>query len=259
MLDDAAQLLALIGRIYDAALEPALWTDVVEKAGRFVGGSGASIFSQDSVRKQGKSHYNFGVDPQYEQLYFNKYIKLDPLRAAYLTFEVGSVTSNSNVVPYAEFIETRFYKEWARPQGWVDNVFAVLERSPTSFAAFVAFRHERDGVADDATHRLMRLIAPHLRRAVLIGKVIDLKTIVAATFADALDGLSAGMFLVDADGHIVHANAAGHAMLEAGDVCARPVAGWLPAIRKPTERCVTSSSPPATATRPSASRASPCH
>jgi hypothetical protein len=32
---------------------------------------------------------------------------------------------------------------------------------------------------------------------VLIGKVIDLKVIGAATFADALDGLSAGMFEID--------------------------------------------------------------
>ena len=47
----------------------------------------------------------------------------------------------------------------------------------------------------------------------LIGKVIDLKGAEAATFADTLDGISAGMFLVDASRRIVHANAAGHVML----------------------------------------------
>ena len=35
----------------------------------------------------------------------------------------------------------------------------------------------------------------------------------AATLADALDGLAAGMFLVDAAGRIVHANARGHAII----------------------------------------------
>src|SRR5262245_33356468 len=35
----------------------------------------------------------------------------------------------------------------------------------------------------------------------------------AATFADALDGLGAGLFLVDKTGRIIHANASGHAML----------------------------------------------
>jgi len=36
--------------------------------------------------------------------------------------------------------------------------------------------------------------------------------------ADTFDGLSAGMFLVDAGGRIVHANVAGHVVLAAGDV-----------------------------------------
>src|SRR6185369_6747661 len=38
----------------------------------------------------------------------------------------------------------------------------------------------------------------------------------ATTFADALDGLSAGMFVVDAEGRIVHTNTSGRALLEDG-------------------------------------------
>jgi DNA-binding CsgD family transcriptional regulator len=224
--DDKAQLSALIGGIYDAVLEPALWAGVVESAGRFVGGVGASIFRQDSIRKIGNSYYQFGIDPHFERLYFEKYIKFDPLSAAYLTLNVGDVSSSSNIIPPAEFFETRFYREWARPQGLVDNVFAILERSPTSIAAFIVFRHERDGLADDDARQLLGLIAPHLRRAVLIGKVIDLRTIEAATFADTLDGLNAGIFLVDATGRIVHANAAGHGILAVGDIL-RSFAGRL--------------------------------
>jgi DNA-binding CsgD family transcriptional regulator len=64
----------------------------------------------------------------------------------------------------------------------------------------------------------MRLIVPHIRRAVLVGRMFDLKAAEAATFADTLDGLNAGMCLVDAGGRIVHANAAGHAILGLGDV-----------------------------------------
>ena len=224
--DDKAHLSALIGSIYDAVLEPALWTGVVERAGKFVGGVGASIFRQDSVRKIGNSYYHSGIDPRFERLYFEKYIKFDPLSAAYLTLKVGDVSSSSIIIPPAEFFETRFYREWARPQGLVDNVFAILERSPTSIAAFIVFRHERDGLADDDARQLLGLIAPHLRRAVLIGKVIDLRTIEAATFADTLDGLNAGIFLVDATGLIVHANVAGHGILAVGDIL-RSFAGRL--------------------------------
>ena len=61
----------------------------------------------------------------------------------------------------------------------------------------------------------------------------------AAAMADVLDGLSAGMFLVDADCRIVHANAAGRVVLAAGDVLccaagrlAAPEAGANQSLRK---------------------------
>jgi DNA-binding CsgD family transcriptional regulator len=64
----------------------------------------------------------------------------------------------------------------------------------------------------------MSLIISHIRRAVLIGKVIDLHKVEAAALADTLDGLATAMLLVDANGRIVHANAAAHVMLEQGSV-----------------------------------------
>jgi DNA-binding CsgD family transcriptional regulator len=70
---------------------------------------------------------------------------------------------------------------------------------------------------DDDMRRRMALVAPHARRAVLIGKAIDRKADEAATFADILDTLSAGLFLIDANGRIVHANAAGREILGADD------------------------------------------
>jgi DNA-binding CsgD family transcriptional regulator len=99
----------------------------------------------------------------------------------------------------------------------VDGLNAVLDKSVTSAALFVVFRHQRDGVVDDEMRRRMRLIVPHIRRAVLIGRLIDLRATDAANLADTLDGLSAGMCAVDADGRIVHANVACHVILDARD------------------------------------------
>jgi DNA-binding CsgD family transcriptional regulator len=40
----------------------------------------------------------------------------------------------------------------------------------------------------------------------------------AATFADTLDGLDAGLYLVDANARLIHANTAGQAILDARDI-----------------------------------------
>jgi len=68
----------LIGDIYDAALEPSLWPDVVGRAGRFVGGQVASIFSKSPIAGGGDVLCQSGIDPHYCRLYFEKYVKLDP-------------------------------------------------------------------------------------------------------------------------------------------------------------------------------------
>jgi DNA-binding CsgD family transcriptional regulator len=60
----------------------------------------------------------------------------------------------------------------------------------------------------------MSLIVPHVRRAVLIGNVLDLKTSEVMVFADTLSGLAAGVFLVDENARIVFANTSGQIMLD---------------------------------------------
>jgi DNA-binding CsgD family transcriptional regulator/PAS domain-containing protein len=215
---EAEQLSQLIGDIYDAALDPALWVGVLGRVRDFVAGQTATLFWKDAVGKSGNVYYgDGGLDPHYTQLYFDKYVKLDPATTGQYFAELEKPISTVDLLPYDDFLETRFYREWAKPQGLVDFASAVLDKSVTSAAMFGVFRHERHGIVDDETRRRMRLIVPHVRRAVLIGRAIDLKTAEAASFADTLDGLSAGMFLVDASARIIHANASGHAMLGAND------------------------------------------
>jgi DNA-binding CsgD family transcriptional regulator len=153
-------------------------------------------------------------------------VRLDPSTTSHVLAEIGEPVATADIMPYDEFLETRFYKEWARPQQLVDFVTAVLEKSATGAALFGVFRHERHGPADDEMRRLMRLIIPHIRRAALIGRVIDLKAAEADSLADTVDGISAGMFMVDASARIVHANASGHAMLAQGSAL-RVVGGKL--------------------------------
>jgi DNA-binding CsgD family transcriptional regulator len=212
------RLSELIGRIYDAALDSTLWVDVLGKTKNFIGGQAAALAWKDAVAKRGGLYYDDGISPYYRQLYFDKYIKLDPCTTGQFFAEIGDAIATADVIPYEEFLQTRFYKEWARPQGLVDGGMTLLEKSITSAAFLGLFRNECNGVIDEEARQRIRLLAPHFRRAVLIGKMIDLKTAEAASLADTLDGISAGMLLVDATGRIVHTNVAGHVMLSAADV-----------------------------------------
>src|SRR5690242_14195105 len=166
--------------------------------------------------------------PYYVRLYAETYWKFDPV-ASLPDCDVEQIVSVPDLVSYDEFRAGRFYREWAQPQGWVDAANAVLEKSATSCAYLSVVRNEKSGMVDEEMRRRMRLVVPHVRRAVRTGKVIDLSQAEAATFADILDGLSPAIFPGDAEGQIVHGNAAGRSVLDKCDVL-RAVHGRLTAI-----------------------------
>ncbi len=218
-MPELEQISKLIGLIYDASLDPAQWPHALGRVAAFVPGFSAALFAKDVADKSGNIYYHDGAtEADYRQLYFETYIRLDPFNNAHVFAEIGEPVSAADCMSPEEFRQSRFYVEWVRPQGFVDFGCAVLDKSATGAAMLGIFRHERDGMVDDDARRRIRLIVPHVRRAALIGKVVDLKTAQAATFADTLDGITAAMFLVDARGRVVHANAAGHAMLGEADV-----------------------------------------
>jgi len=216
-MNDREQLSALIGDIYDAVLDPAQRVDVIEKIASFSGGHSGGLLSKHSLGYSEHLYCYIGTDPESLQAYSESYPKLDPTAATH-SFGVAQVVSATDVVPYDEFRRGRFYREWARPHGWVAVASAVVDKSATSCTFLSVVRHEASGVVDDEMRRRMALVVPHVRRAYLIGKTINLGQAEAACFSDILDGLSAGMILVDGIGRVVHANAAGNAILGAAGV-----------------------------------------
>jgi DNA-binding CsgD family transcriptional regulator len=228
-MQDAERIPSLVGDIYDAALDPALWSDVLCDVRDFVGGAAAWVFSKDTSSKSLNIYYDCGgVDRHYHQLYCDQYAKLDPLTSGQVLAEIGRPISTADIMAVDEFERTRFCQEWRRPQGFIDFGTAALDKSATGAALFGVFRKERQGLFDDDARSRMRQIVPHIRRAMLIGRAIDLKTAEASALADTLDGVSAGMFLVDKSGRIIHANASGRAMLDERSVL-RAISGRLAA------------------------------
>jgi DNA-binding CsgD family transcriptional regulator len=223
-----AETLDLVGVIYDAALDPAVWPQALERVCGFVGGSMGNIFWQDVVAKAARRGFEWGNDPHYTHLYMETYAKISPLFPAAFAFPVGHVFRQSDVIPYEELHETRIYREWMLPQGYVDFIGCHLEKSAASCIPMTVIRHERDGLVGDESIERMKLVVPHVRRAALIGNVIGLRSCESASLSDMLDELAAGIFLVDATARIVHANTSGQEMLQRGTVV-RKVSGRLTA------------------------------
>jgi DNA-binding CsgD family transcriptional regulator len=216
-MDESEQLSKLIGDIYDTALEPSLWSNVLENAAAFVGGAAASVYAKDAAKRNIQISYQYGTDPLYVASYIEKYVKFDPSTNCQIFAEVGDIISTEDYMAYDEFLETRFYREWARPQGLVDAATGVLLKTSTEVAMFSVFRHERNGRVNGEARRRINLLMPHVRRAVLVGRLLAAKESEAAELADTFDALRSAVFLVDAKGRIAHTNAAARRLLSKRD------------------------------------------
>jgi DNA-binding CsgD family transcriptional regulator len=216
MVPDPQFLSELIGGLYDTALDGAMWPGLLQRLADFIGGSAASIYSKSAAT--GDVFHQIGTDPHYEQMYFSKYVRLDPSTTGHLLADVGQIVSLSDIMPYGEYVETRLHREWARPQDLVDCLSTPLDKSTDSAALFGVFRHRDNGMVDDETRRRASLVIPHVRRAVLIGNMLETSATGTTAFIEALNGLAAAVFLVDKCSRIVFANTSGLAMLDDGRI-----------------------------------------
>jgi DNA-binding CsgD family transcriptional regulator len=217
-LDDTERLSDLIGAVYDASLDPSRWLGVLEQTAAFLNTATATLGSFDAANRKTDLSIPWGYDPHYLKLLEERYLRINPTIEGGALTKAGDVWAIGDVVPYEQFYASAMYREWGQPQGYIDGAQATLENSATAHSFLHAIRHERHGMVDDAMRRRLRLLYPHFRRAILIGKVIDLHKVEAASIADTLDGLAAGMFLLDERARIVHANARGRTVVSEGAV-----------------------------------------
>lgn len=231
---DQQRLSDLISAVYDAAIDASLWESAIERVAGFVGGSGGGLFCKDVGALHASIPHRVGFQ---EPLPVALFQQIYPAAEGHFLGDIEQPIATTDLMPSDELAGSELYRQWAEPQGLVDFLSAVVERSTISAAIFGVFRHQRDGVVDDHARRQMKLIAPHIRRAVLIGRMFEFKAAEVATFVDTLDGLSAGMYLVDANGRLIHANAAGHALLAEGGIL-RSIGDRLVARESQTDRAL---------------------
>jgi DNA-binding CsgD family transcriptional regulator/PAS domain-containing protein len=227
----------LVGDIYDAALDPTLWTRALERSCCFVGGASAVLFWHDVVTESSAALHVFNEDPHYTKLYFETYLPMNPVLPAASFVEPGLIYTPTDIVPKAELIATRFHKEWVEPQGIVDVVCVNLQKDATCAAMLNIRRDETQGIVDDEARRRAALIVPHFQRAVSIGRSFVQHRTSQSILTDTLEKVEAGVFLLEPNGRIVFVNESGRAMLDEG-VLLRASGGSLMAVESAPRRAL---------------------
>ena len=86
-MDADERLSAVIGEVYDASLDPALWSHVLETVCGYIGCSGAAFHSQDLLSHTANLQLYWGNDKYFADAYQDKYCKINPIFLVYFFLE----------------------------------------------------------------------------------------------------------------------------------------------------------------------------
>lgn len=213
-LAELEEISAVIADVYDAALDPDIWHLALESACEFVEGAAGFLYFQDLAGMSGDACYVFGDDPGQRQSCFEAFSKFNPAYVAAPELAIGDVRSGLSLFSEVDLRASPLHSGWLEPQSYCDFATVVLERSNVTLTCLTFAKQEGDGCVEPPMVERIGLLVPHFRRASAIAEALGMRKVQADALSEVVDGLSAGVFLVDAQGGVVHANASGRRMLE---------------------------------------------
>ncbi len=214
------KLSALIGAIYDCAVAPDRWEATLQSLRVELSFATAVLAVHPLPAGDLTIFATSGIAPQWLGRiwgYGEETLELWGGAARISQFPLDEPIVQSRVTDRATWNDNPWITEWGYPQGLWDAVGFAFARDPKMIGNLTFGRHRTAGEVGDAELTALRLIAPHVRRAIAISHLLEVKTLEALTFASALERLTVGVLLVDEHSGIVHANAAAGAMLRARD------------------------------------------
>lgn len=204
----------LVGAIYDCVLDPSRWLDALAAIRRELHCHNAVLGLQALPSGEMLVNITEGIEGQWlERMpdYGADVVELWGGLAVYHATPLLEPLVWSQMAPPG-YERNRYYREWAVPQGLTDSLAIALTRDSVSLGSIGFGWHESAGVIGARETGIARLLAPHLHRAAVITRVIEARSLVAATFEAALDTLGTPIVLVGQDLTIVHANLAAQAL-----------------------------------------------
>jgi DNA-binding CsgD family transcriptional regulator/PAS domain-containing protein len=208
-------LSGVIGDIYDCALSPDSWTETLVTINASMNSAYCTIAMAD-LAKDGLPVMAFHSpwDPYMLRVLNEKFgIEGVPGLKTVTFGDVDVPRSTMQDMSEDEFHATPFYREWVEPQGLREACtmkFAHTDQRVGLIASVI--RADRDIVTENE-RRFMSIISAHIRRAALIGDLLDFERLETQSLRDTLSKIATPVYLVDQDASILFANESAEALL----------------------------------------------
>jgi DNA-binding CsgD family transcriptional regulator/PAS domain-containing protein len=218
MLPSNRVLSKLLGSLYDAAADPALWDDFLKQLADNSAARSAALVMHDKRCGLHTVARNWAVDPHGTRLYQEHYGAVDiwATKAAGMAMQEWQGTSEQ-LCSAPEFSRSEYYNDFLRPLRIEYAAFALLERTGNREATIGLYRGPDQQKFRVSELGLLRFLTPHIRRAFSLHLHFSHLKEQSAGMETALNAFATGVVLLGAGGKILVMNRSAESIVGQND------------------------------------------
>lgn len=210
------QLSSLIGQIYDCVLNPDGWTDVLIRITDSVDAAYTTIALANPTDDHGRFAAHSPWDAEQMRVLQVDYGFDDiPGLRSVVVGDIDAPTRTLTGMSETELQATPFFRNWAGPQGLREGCTMKFVHTSDRIGLLGCSTWADRDVMSGEHQRLLAMLSPHLRRAALIGDLLDQTRVAAHVYHQTLQVIATPIVFTDGDGRILHANASAEQMFAA--------------------------------------------
>ncbi|MBY3384008.1 helix-turn-helix transcriptional regulator [Rhizobium laguerreae] len=209
-------LSSIIGDIYDCALSPEGWTGVMTRITNTIDAAYTTIALTSTTDSRGRFAARSPWDAERMRALQDYELSEIPGLLEAVMGDIDVPLRTLAVISEAKLAQSTFFLEWAGPQGLREGCTTKFVHTADRIGLFSSTTWADRPPISDEQQRFLSLLSPHLRRASLIGDLLDQTRVTAGLYRGALDGLAVPVILVDGESAVLHANAHAAQMLTDG-------------------------------------------
>jgi DNA-binding CsgD family transcriptional regulator len=207
--------------VYGAAVEPSLWSTVVERVADMVGGGGGVLLDQNQESGQGAAIV-VGADPEVLTPYFSYFANRNVLMSGpdarrFMSRWAPRILTDEDWLPKETLVRSEYYNDYLRPLDIHSVLMIRLAAHGLNAVNLNIGRPERRGQFTAADIAQVTRYHSHLIRSFNLCRKLSASRQADSGASEVLDRSPYGVFLVGEDSRVRYANSVAEGLIEDGD------------------------------------------
>ncbi len=223
----AAREAALMDALYDAALDPRAWDRALALLADHLGARQVAVMAHHPASPDFNFVYAHGpMSAEDYRAYLRLQAPTHPAATAAWHAPTGLACHTGSYLPEDEYEASRYFREWAKPNGFAREVFLMTSKSEVRCSGVAAMlAADAPFTPAEAAARLQAL-GPHIARVMRIHDSLNEKARAASVGQAALRKLGVDVAILDGKGVVIETTSA-DSLLAAGEAAAEALAARL--------------------------------